>query len=175
VSNAGYGQAGAFNGSDAAVQLGMIDLNDRALVELTHIYWPTMLANKRGGVLNVASTAAFLPGPLMAIYCASKAFVLSFSEALWEEARDTGVKISCLCPGPTVSKFRERAGTGATRISRLGTPMSSMSVARMGYSAWQNNNRVKITGLRNRVMATLAPFLPRATLLGIVRKMQSPI
>ena len=175
VNNAGYGQAGAFNGSDAAVQLGMIDLNDRALVELTHIYWPTMLANRRGGVLNVASTAAFQPGPLMAIYYASKAFVLSFSEALWEEARDTGVKVSCLCPGPTVSKFRERAGTGATRISRMGTPMPSMSVARMGYAAWQNNERVKITGLRNRVVATLAPFLPRATLLGLVRKMQSPI
>ena len=110
--------AGAFDGSDAAAQLGMIDLNDRALVELTHIYWPAMLANKRGGVLNVASTAAFQPGPLMAIYYASKAFVLSFSEALWEEARGTGVKVSCLCPGPTVSKFRERAGTGKTRLSR---------------------------------------------------------
>ena len=75
------------------------------------LYWPRMLANRRGGVLNVASTAAFQPGPLMAIYYASKAFVLSFSEALWEEARGTGVKVSCLCPGPTVSKFRERAGT----------------------------------------------------------------
>ena len=118
MNNAGYGAAGAFNGSDAAGQLGMIDLNDRALVELTHIYWPAMLANRRGGVLNVASTAAFQPGPLMAIYYASKAFVLSFSEALWEEARGTGVKVSCLCPGPTVSKFRERAGTGKTRLSQ---------------------------------------------------------
>jgi short-subunit dehydrogenase len=175
VNNAGYGQAGGFNGSDKAVQLGMIDLNDRALVELTHIYWPTMLANKRGGVLNVASTAAFQPGPLMAIYYASKAFVLSFSEALWEEARDTGVKVSCLCPGPTVSKFRERAGTGKTRLSRAGTPMPSMAVARMGYNAWQANKRVMITGFRNRLTARLAPFLPRTTLLRIVRNIQSPI
>jgi hypothetical protein len=175
VNNAGYGQAGAFNGSDAAVQLGMIDLNDRALVELTHIYWPTMLANKRGGVLNVASAAAFQPGPLMAIYYASKAFVLSFSEALWEEARDTGVKVSCLCPGPTESKFRERAGTGKTRLSRAGTPMSSMSVARMGYDAWQDNKRVEITGMRNRITASLVPFLPRTMLLRIVRKLQSPL
>jgi len=175
VNNAGYGQAGAFNGSDAAVQLGMIDLNDRALVELTHIYWPTMMANKRGGVLNVASSAAFQPGPLMAIYYASKAFVLSFSEALWEEARDTGVKVSCLCPGPTVSKFRERAGTGKTRLSRAGTPMSSMSVARMGYDAWQANKRVEVTGMRNRVTASLAPFLPRTMLLRIVRNLQSPL
>src|SRR3954470_10791140 len=175
VNNAGFGAAGAFDGSDAATQLGMIDLNDRALVELTHIYWPRMIANRRGGVLNVASTAAFQPGPLMAIYYASKAFVLSFSEALWEEARDTGVKVSCLCPGPTVSKFRERAGTGKTRLSRAGVPMSSMSVARMGYDAWQSNKRVAITGMRNRVTASLVPFLPRTTLLRIVRNLQSPI
>ena len=120
VNNAGYGIAGAFNGSDRAEQLGMIDLNVRALVELTHIYWPRMLRDRRGGVLNVASTAAFQPGPLMAIYYASKAFVLSFSEALWKEAEGTGVHVSCLCPGPTVSKFRERAGTGKTRLARTG-------------------------------------------------------
>jgi uncharacterized protein len=175
VNNAGYGVAGAFNGSDAAGQLGMIDLNDRALVELTHIYWPTMLANRRGGVLNVASTAAFQPGPLMAVYYASKAFVLSFSEALWEEARDTGVKVSCLCPGPTVSKFRERAGTGKTRLSRAGEQMPSMSVARMGYDAWQANKRVEVTGLRNRLTASLVAYLPRTTLLRLVRNLQSPI
>jgi short-subunit dehydrogenase len=175
VNNAGYGVAGAFNGSDEAGQLGMIDLNVRALVELTHIYWPAMLANRRGGVLNVASTAAFQPGPLMAVYYASKAFVLSFSEALWEEARDTGVKVSCLCPGPTVSKFRERAGTGKTQLSQTGEPMTSMSVARMGYDAWQNNRRVEVTGLRNRVTASLVSFLPRSVVLRLVRNLQSPI
>jgi short-subunit dehydrogenase len=175
VNNAGYGHAGPFNGSDAAVQLGMIDLNDRALVELTHIYWPGMLQRGRGGVLNVASTAAFQPGPLMAIYYASKAFVLSFSEALWEEARGTGVKVSCLCPGPTVSKFRQRAGTNKVRLSQAGTPMPSMTVARMGYDAWQANTRVIVTGTRNRVMATLVRFMPRAMLLKAVRNLQSPI
>ena len=118
----------------------MIDLNDRALVELTHIYWPGMLARKRGGVLNVASTASFQPGPLMAIYYASKAFVLSFSEALWEEARGTGVHVSCLCPGPTVSKFRERAGTGKTRLAKPSTPMRSMEVAQQGYAASRPTN-----------------------------------
>src|ERR1051326_5882825 len=175
VNNAGYGQVGAFDGSDISTQLGMIDLNDRALVELTHIYWPTMLANRRGGVLNVASTAAFQPGPLMAIYYASKAFVLSFSEALWEEARGTGVKVSCLCPGPTVSKFRERAGTGKVRLSKTGTPMASMPVARMGYEAWQANRRVIITGTRNRVIASLVAFMPRTTVLRLVRNLQSPL
>jgi short-subunit dehydrogenase len=175
VNNAGYGYAGAFNGSDIATQLGMIDLNDRALVELTHIYWPSMLANNRGGVLNVASTAAFQPGPLMAIYYASKAFVLSFSEALWEEARGTDVRVSCLCPGPTVSKFRERAGTDKKKLSQASTPMSSASVATLGYRAWQSNKRVEITGLRNRMLAGLVPFLPRTTILGIVRNLQSPL
>jgi uncharacterized protein len=175
VNNAGYGVAGAFNGSDAAEQLGMIDLNDRALVELTHIYWPRMLANQRGGVLNLASTAAFQPGPLMAVYYASKAFVLSFSEALWEEARGTGVKVSCLCPGPTLSKFRERAGTGKTRLSQTGAPMTSTSVARMGYDAWQNNKRVEVTGLRNHLAASLVPLLPRTLVLRLVRQLQSPI
>lgn len=174
VNNAGYGTAGAFDGSDAADQLGMIDLNVRALVELTHVYWPRMLANKRGGVLNVASTAAFQPGPLMAVYYASKAFVLSFSEALWKEAEGTGVHVSCLCPGPTVSKFRERAGTGKTKLSRVGTPMSSQSVARMGYRAFHKNRRVMVTGARNKLLASLAPFLPRKTLLSTVHNLQSP-
>ena len=174
VNNAGYGIAGGFDGSDGAGQLGMIDLNVRALVELTHIYWPAMLANKRGGVLNVASTAAFQPGPLMAVYYASKAFVLSFSEALWREAQGTGVHVSCLCPGPTVSKFRERAGTGRTKLSRMGTPMSSASVADMGYGAFQKNQRVMITGTRNRILARLGPFLPRKTLLNTVYDIQSP-
>ncbi len=175
VNNAGYGIAGAFDGSDRAAQLGMIDLNDRTLVELTHIYWPRMLANKRGGVLNVASTASFQPGPLMAIYYASKAFVLSFSEALWKEAEGTGVRVSCLCPGPTTSNFRQRAGTGKTRLSRSGAPMPSAVVAEMGYRGWQANRRVVITGSRNRVLASLVPFLPRRTVLGLVHNLQSPL
>ncbi len=172
VNNAGFGHAGAFDQSDAADEMGMIDLNVRALVELTHAYWPQMLANKRGGVLNVASTAAFQPGPLMAVYYASKAFVLSFSEALWKEAEGTGVHVSCLCPGPTASNFRARAGTGRTRLSRAGTPMSSASVARMGYRAFQNNTRVMITGGRNRMLAFLARHLPRTTVLAMVHNMQ---
>jgi short-subunit dehydrogenase len=173
VNNAGYGHAGALAGSDAATQLGMIDLNDRALVELTHIYLGEMLAKKRGGILNVASTAAFQPGPLMAVYYASKAFVLSFSEALWEETRGTGVKVSCLCPGPTASNFRARAGTGVTRLARTGV-MASMPVARMGYDGFQKNKRVVITGARNAFTARLVPFLPRRTVLGLVHRLQSP-
>ena len=174
VNNAGYGHAGAFASSDADTQLGMIDLNDRALVELTHLFWKEMLARRRGGVLNVASTAAFQPGPLMAVYYASKAFVLSFTEALWEEARGTGVKVSCLCPGPTKSGFRQRAGTGATKLGATLKVMDSMPVAQMGYDAFQRNRRVVITGGRNAMTARLVPFLPRERLLKIVRSLQEP-
>jgi short-subunit dehydrogenase len=174
VNNAGFGQAGAFAGSPSAPQLGMIDLNDRALVELTHLYWPQMLTRGRGGLLNVASMASFVPGPFMAVYYASKAFVLSFSEALWEEARGTGVHVCCLCPGPTKSKFRERAGTGATRLGKTAAVMESMPVAQAGYAGFRSNQRVVITGKGNRRSAWLVPFLPRAVILKMVRNMQSP-
>jgi uncharacterized protein len=174
VNNAGYGQAGALTASPLETQLGMIDLNVRALVELTHLLWDGMVSRGRGGVLNVASTAAFQPGPLMAVYYASKAFVLSFSEALWEEARGTGLKVSCLCPGPTVSRFRERAGTGKTRLASASAAMPSMPVAEQGYRGWQGNERVVITGARNRVVAELAQVLPRRIVLRMVRYIQSP-
>jgi uncharacterized protein len=175
VNNAGFGHAEPFDKAPLDTQLGQIDLNVRALVELTHIYWPQMLAKKRGGVINVASTAAFQPGPFMAIYYATKAFVLSFSEALWEEARGTGVHVSCLCPGATVSKFRERAGTDKVRLTQGITPMPSMTVARMGHNAFRRNRRVIVTGGRNAFMAGLVKFMPRTTVLGIVRNLQSPV
>jgi len=174
VNNAGYGIAGGLEGSKADEQLGMVDLNVRALLELTQIYWPSMMKAKRGGVLNVASTAAFQPGPLMAVYYASKAFVLSFSEALWKEGEAAGVHVSCLCPGPTTSRFRERAGTGKTRLSRAGAPMSSMAVAKLGYRGFRDNTRVVVTGFRNKLLAGLGPFLPRKSLLNIVYGLQSP-
>lgn len=174
VNNAGYGAAGAFAGSDLGAQLGMVDLNNRAVVELTHIYWPGMLARKRGGVLNVASMAAFAPGPLMAIYYASKAFVLSLSEALWEEARGTGVHVTCLCPGATASKFRERAGTGATKLGKTSVVMASMPVAEAGYAGFQANRRVVITGKGNSRTAALMRYMPRETVLKMVRNIQSP-
>ena len=175
VNNAGYGHAGALTSSDLPTQLGMIDLNVRALVELTYLYWDRMIANGRGGVLNVASTAAFQPGPLMANYYASKAYVLSFSEAMWEEARGTGVHVSCLCPGPTVSYFRERAGTGMKRLAKAaGAAMASAPVAHAGYEAWKRNRAVIVTGGRNAFQAGLVKYIPRKTLLKMVRNVQSP-
>lgn len=174
VNNAGYGHAGVLTSSDMQTQLGMIDLNVRALVELTYIYWDRMIANKRGGVLNVASTAAFQPGPLMANYYASKAYVLSFSEAMWEEARGTGVHVSCLCPGPTVSKFRERAGTGKTKLARASKAVPSAPVARAGYEGFKTNKRVVVTGMNNKFIAGFGKYMPRETLLKMVRNLQSP-
>lgn len=175
VNNAGYGHAGALTSSDLRTQLGMIDLNVRALVELTYLYWDRMIANGRGGVLNVASTAAFQPGPLMANYYASKAYVLSFSEAMWEEASGSGVHVSCLCPGPTVSKFRERAGTGKTRLAKnAGAAMPSAPVARQGYEGWKRNQRIVVTGMSNKLIAGVGKFIPRKTLLKMVRNLQSP-
>ena len=174
VNNAGYGHAGPFTSSGLETQVGMVDLNVRALVELSHLYWDGMLKRRRGGVLNVASTAAFQPGPFMAVYYASKAFVLSFSEALWEEARGTGVKVSCLCPGPTVSGFRERAGTHATKLAAAAPQAASMPVAEAGYRGFQAGRRVVVTGARNKVLARLAPVLPRRTVLRMVRELQSP-
>ena len=174
VNNAGYGHAGALTSSDLQTQIGMIDLNVRALVELTYLYWDGMLKKGRGGVLNVASTAAFQPGPLMANYYASKAYVLSFSEAMWEEARGTGVHVSCLCPGPTVSKFRERAGTGKTRLARVSKAVPSMPVAREGYEGWKRNKRVVVTGAQNAFQAGLVKYIPREQLLKMVKRIQSP-
>ena len=111
----------------------------------------------------------------MANYYASKAYVLSFSEALWEESRGTGVHVSCLCPGPTVSKFRERAGTGKTRLAKnAGAAMASAPVARMGYQGWKRNKRVVVTGASNQFIAGFGKFIPRTTLLRMVRNLQSP-
>jgi short-subunit dehydrogenase len=152
----------------------MVDLNVRALTELTHIYWKGMLAKKRGGLINVASTAAFQPGPMMPVYFASKAYVLSFTEALWEEARGTGVHVSCLCPGPTASKFRERAGTGKSRLGQSASVMASAPVAQEGYEGFKRNKRVVITGGANRRLIAATRFLPKSQVLKIVRRMQSP-
>lgn len=175
VNNAGFGDTGPFADSDRAAQLEMVDLNVRALVELTHCYWPAILAaGARGGLLNVASTSAFQPGPMMSIYFASKAFVLSFTEALWEEARGTGARVSCLCPGPTESDFRARAGTDRTRLVDAGKPMTAAEVAEQAYAGFVANKRVVVTGARNKAMAALAPLMPRAAVLKAVRAMMAP-
>ena len=172
VNNAGYATGGVFAEADPADELGMIDLDIRALVELTRLLMPRMLKNRRGGVLNVGSTAAFQPGPTMAVYCAAKAFVKSFSEALWEETRGTGVTVSCLCPGATATGFAHRAGVENVKLFRSGM-MTPDRVARLGYEAFQANRRVEVTGIMNKLMAGSVAFAPRQMALRIARSMLS--
>jgi len=124
-------------------------------------------------VVHTSSTSGFQAVPHMAVYGAAKAFVLSFSEALWREAAGTGVHVSCLCPGPTTSNFRARAGTGATRLSKR-PKMSALDVARLGYAGFQANERVVITGFTNALAARLVPLLPRGAVLNSVYALQSP-
>ena len=160
INNAGYGQRGAFADGDAAQQLGMVDVNCRALVALAHGVLPGMIARRRGGILNIASTAAFQPGPWMAVYYASKAFVLSFSEALHEEARPHGVRVAALCPGPTRTEFADLAGMGD---SKLFTSLASDAdtVVHDGLKALAGNRAVRISGAANTLMAESIRLTPR--------------
>lgn len=150
----------------------MVYLNIGALTHLSRLFLPEMIAARRGFVLNVASTAAFQPGPLMAVYFASKAYVLSFSEALFNEARDFGVGVTALCPGPTVSEFAQRAGMGNTKLFQAKSVMTAEEVASIGYRAMMRRKPVVVAGRANAAMAFLTRFAPRQLAASIARKMQ---
>ena len=171
VNNAGYGLAGPAAGLDRAEQTAMVDLNVRAVVDLALRFLPQIVA-AHGGLLNVASTAAFQPGPGMAVYYASKAFVLSFSEALAQELKGSGVTVTALCPGPTITGFQERAGFDSSMLLTRMAAMSAADVAAAGYSALMTGERVAIPGLINRIAALGAPLTPHAVLLPLVERMQ---
>jgi short-subunit dehydrogenase len=160
VNNAGFGLAGRFAQLDGARQRSMIDLNCGALVELAHAVLPAMIEAKSGAILNVASTAAFQPGPGMAVYFATKAFVLSFSEALHEEVSGYGVKVTALCPGPTATEFGEVAGWGGNPlIDKLSA--TSPDVVRAGIAGMDKGRAVVIPGLTNKAGAQGHRLLPR--------------
>ena len=163
VNNAGFGLGGKFAALDGPRQREMIDLNCGALVELAHAALPDMLAKKRGAILNVASTAAFQPGPGMAVYFATKAFVLSFSEALHEELRGSGVTVTVLCPGPTATEFGEVAGFGpGGQFEKIAMRASDVvSAAIEGVAA---GRAIVIPGLLNKVGAQGHRLLPRGLL-----------
>ena len=160
VNNAGFGAQGSFADGDATAQLGMIDLNCRALVALTHGVLPQMIARRAGGVLNVASTAAFQPGPWLAVYYASKAFVLSFSEAIHEEVKVHNVRVAALCPGPTRTEFAAVAGLGESALFRT-FASDADSVVRDGLKALADNQAVRISGAANMLMAESIRLTPR--------------
>jgi len=160
VNNAGFGLRGDFAGAYGPRQAEMIDLNCRALVELCHLALPGMIARKSGGILNVASTAAFQPGPWMAVYYATKAFVLSFSEALHEEVKGRGVRVSALCPGPTRTEFAEVADMADSDLFKRFASGPEAVVAD-GLAALKANRAVKVSGVMNAVMAGSIRFTPR--------------
>ena len=172
VNNAGVGDFGPFADADLDKTLGMIQLNVTALTELTHRYVGGMVERGRGRVLNVASTAAFQPGPLMAVYYATKAYVLSFSEALAEELRGTGVTVTAMCPGPTASGFQAGADMEASRLVRGRKLPTAASVARSAHGAMLAGDVVHVPGVRNKVLATSVRFTPRPLMRRIVHRLQ---
>lgn len=170
VNNAGFGLAGAALTLDRGQQLEMIDLNVRALTDLT-LRFADSIVRHRGGILNVASIAAFLPGPGMAVYYASKAFVLSFTEAMRGELCNTGVRVTALCPGPVPTEFQSRAGFVPGSDSKLLT-VSAIDVARAGYEGLMANRQVVLPGFGVRAIPFLLRFVPRAWVLAAVAKVQ---
>ena len=161
VNNAGFGLTGRFAELDGRRQRQMIDLNCGALIELAHAVLPAMIERKQGRILNVASTAAFQPGPGMAVYFATKAFVLSFSEALHEEVKRHGVTVSALCPGPTATEFGEVAGFGQSNLLDK-VAADSASVVRAGLAGLDNGKAVIIPGVMNKSTAQAHRFFPRS-------------
>lgn len=172
VNNAGFGVVGPVLDGSLEAPLGIIDLNCRALTELSWRFGRGMKTRRRGGILNVASTAAFLPGPQMAAYYASKAYVLSFSEAMNYELRGSGVHVTALCPGPVQTGFQERAAfNDSMRLMAL--PMQSADdTAQAGFKGFQERRAVVIPGAMNLVLAKSAAFAPRSTLLSLVEQLQ---
>lgn len=171
VNNAGFGTYGLFADSKLDEQQQMIEVNIQSLVSLTNLFLPDMIKSKKGKILNVASIAGFLPGPLMSVYYASKAFVLSFSKALSNELEGTGVTLSALCPGPTATQFQARAKVEKLTVFNRGVS-SSKQVAKDGYEGLMKGERVIISGLTNKIQLFFIRFIPTGSLLKIVRKIQ---
>lgn len=167
INNAGFGLLGAFNALDWDRQHQMIDLNIKTLTHLTYLLLPGMIAKKSGRILNVASTAAFQPGPKMAVYFATKAYVLSFSEALAVELSKTGVSVTALCPGPTMSEFASTAGVKEGMMFNNSIP-DAKSVAHYGFRMMMKNKTVAVHGFKNRLLSL---FLIRFTPRGLVTRM----
>src|SRR3982751_4165596 len=161
VNNAGFGLGGEFADTELTRELEMIQVNIAALTHLTKLFLPPMIKAKSGRVLNVASTAAFQPGPLMAVYYATKAYVLSFSEALAEELRNTGVTVTALCPGPTRTEFASEAGVTNSRLFSLFGAADATDVAEYGFRAMMAGTRVAIPGIKNKIVAQGNRISPR--------------
>jgi short-subunit dehydrogenase len=172
VNNAGFGGYGYFWERDLHTDMDMIQVNISTLVQLSRLLLPQMIKRGSGRILNVASTAAFMPGPLMSVYFATKAFVLSISQALAEELRGTGVTVTVLCPGPTRTKFDERANVANTALFNNPSVMSAESVARTGYRALMKGKSTVVAGAGNKLLTFATRFIPRSVAASLARKVQ---
>jgi short-subunit dehydrogenase len=172
-NNAGFGDFGLFAESDWKKQEQMINLNVTALAYFTHLFLPDMIKRKSGKILNVASTASFQPGPTMSVYFASKAFVLSFSEAINNEVNEHGITVTALCPGATHSGFQAAASMQDSKLFAGNNFPSSREVAEFGYKAMMKGKAVAIHGFKNTLMANSVRFAPRSLVVKIARNMQA--
>jgi short-subunit dehydrogenase len=172
VNNAGFGLLGRFWELSEDQQMQMVQLNIGALTQLTRLVLPGMIERRSGYVLNVGSTAAFQPGPLMAVYYASKAYVVSFSEAVHNEAKESGVRVCCLCPGATRTEFDKRAGMAGTKLFESGSVMTAAEVAQIGWKAMKAGKSLVVAGRLNAAMAFMTRFAPRQMAAGIARALQ---
>ena len=170
INNAGYGLIGKAAEISREDQLQMIDLNVRALTDLTLRFLPGMIARRSGGIINVASTAGFMPGPNMAVYFATKAFVLSFSDALYEETKGTGVTLTTLSPGPVDTGFQRRAGMKTARALSPMVPKGAMAVAQAGWAGFKEGERLVVPGTINKLAAYTMRGAPRRVILPILRR-----
>jgi short-subunit dehydrogenase len=175
INNAGIGLFGMFYETDWNKEAEMINLNVTALTHLTKLYLTDMVKRKSGKILNVASTAAFQPGPTMAIYYASKAFVLSFSEAINNEVSSKGITVTALCPGPTLSGFFEAAAMTDSFLVKGIKSATSADVAKYGYASMMKGKTVAIHGLLNSIMATSVRFTPRSWVVKLTRKIMNKV
>lgn len=170
INNAGFGLHGLADELDRAEQLGMIDLNVRALTDLS-LRWIDSVRRHDGGILNVASVAGFLPGPHMAVYYATKAYVLSFTEALHAELKPRGIKVTALCPGPVMTGFQERAGMAGEKLPRF-LRRSAEDVAQEGYEAFMAGRAIVVPGWPNRLLTMMPRLLPRESVSALVSARQ---
>lgn len=172
INNAGFGLLGRFWELDQSEQMRMIHLNIGALTELSRLLLPKFIERRRGTILNIASTAAFQPGPLMSVYYATKAYVVSFSEALHNEAKDYGVNVVCFCPGATRTEFQQRAGMDNSRLFTSSHVMDAPTVARLGMAAARSGKPLAIAGRMNALMAFLTRFAPIQFTASMARRFQ---
>ena len=174
INNAGFGAFGEFAQMSSDEIFGQIQLNITALTELTRLFLPAMLARRSGRLMNVASTAGFQPGPLMAVYYATKAYVISFSEALANEVRNSGVTVTCFCPGATHTGFAKRAGNDKSRLFKQLGAMNVEKVALDGYRAVMEGRTLAISGFHNWLLAQSTRFGPRKIVTAISRWISEP-